>query len=291
MTTIGKICLWLNVLGLAVIALWLLPSVGKRHNDVSTELRASETALESAEQAHRKMSQDLAEQRGQLARQQIGWDKSWTIEPGANEGVDIQDGRLIVNGLGRETGLEPVLDEAGQEAAPSVHVFKSMQEQGLFYVGEFQADQLDATVTVLVPIWQVTQDEVDVWVEGMELPWRFRSLVPAGRRLHIDQLRVQQQRLVETYLATDANVRQAEKLLEQGNPEAEPVAGRPEYSDGLIRAIASEEERRNDLQVTIDRLRRLIQEASQERAERIQRLREYPGQLPSTNNDRGGSEG
>lgn len=294
MTTIGKVCLWLTVIGLGVISVYLLPAVGKKHNDISASLRTSKETVDKAVEAHRKTTRDLAQRRALLARQQIGWDKSWTIDQqGQDFGVQVDNDRLVVSGLGTDAGLEPVLDEAGQPSPPAVHAFRMMPEGGMFYVGEFQAAQLEATLTVLVPIWLPEQDELDEWARNQELPWRFRTLVPAGKRLHIDRLHGQLQKLNEDQSATLANVDQQEQLLKLaedqleirkqellGNPNVDPIPERPEYSDGLIRAIASEEERRNDLQVEIDELRRLIHQAAQERTERIERLREYPELFP-----------
>ncbi len=294
MTTIGKVCLWLTVIGLGVISVWLLPTVGKKHNDVSTALRKAQESVDAAVEDHRRNDQDLRKKKNQLARLQIGWDKSWDISRSATAGVEIQGPQLTVLGLGLETGLEPVLDAAGQEAPPAVHAFKMMPEGGMFYVGEFQAAVLDATSSTLVPTWQVTPEEVDVWVSNAELPWRFRTLVPAGKRLHVDQLHGQLQRLSEDYARTEANVVQQQALLEEaerqleirnqellGNPDADPVPGRPEHVDGLLPTISTEEERRNDLQVMVDSLRRQIKAASEERDELVRRLKEYPDRLPS----------
>lgn len=299
MTTIGKVCLWLTVIGLGVISVYLLPAVGKKHNDISASLRSSQDAVDKAVAAHRKTTQDLAERQFLLTREQIGWDKSWTIQQqGQGIGVQVDGDRLIVNGLGRDTGLEPVLDEAGQEAPPAVHAFKMMPEGGMFYVGEFQAEQLEGTLTVLVPVWLAEPEEIDEWSLNQELPWRFRTLVPAGKRLHIDRLHVQLQKLNEDMASTMDNVGQQEELLRLaeaqlevrkqellGNPDVEPIPERPEYSEGLIRAIATEEERRNDLLIRIDELRRLIHKATQERNERIERLKDLPDRFPQTDDD------
>jgi len=212
MTTIGKVCLWLTVIGLGVISVWLLPTVGKQHNDISASLQKSKKAVDSAIETHRAKGQQLEQRKQQLARLQIGWDKSWDIQQTANTGVDIQGGRLAVSGLGRDLGLAPALDAAGQEAPPAVHAFKTMPEGGMVYIGEFQAEQLDATTATLVPIWRVTEDEFDIWASDTELPWRFRTLVPAGGRLHIDQLHVQLQKITEMSQFSSRSCWQKRKL-------------------------------------------------------------------------------
>jgi hypothetical protein len=298
MTTIGKVCLWLTVIGLVVISGYLLPTVGKQHNDVSARLQKSEKAVDDAIEGHRDKSQQLEDRKQQLARLQIGWDKSWDIQQTANTRVDVERGQLAVAGLGRDSGLAPALDAAGQEAPPAVHAFKALPDGGMFYVGEFQAKPLEATTTILVPIWRVTEEELDVWTSDTELPWRFRTLVPAGGRLHVDQLHAQLQKLTEMNAEVEANTIQQRKLLEEaeaqlairkeellGSPGAEPTPGHPEYSVGLLKAVSDEEERRNNLQIGVDSLRRQIKAANEERETLIRRLKEYPDQLPSADGD------
>jgi hypothetical protein len=298
MTTIGKVCLWLTVIGLGVISVWLLPTVGKQHNDISASLQKSKKAVDSALEAHRARSQELEQRKQQLARLQIGWDKSWDIQQTANTGVDIQGDRLAVTGLGRDHGLAPALDAAGQEAPPAVHAFKTMPEGGMFYVGEFQAEQLDATTATLVPIWRVTEKELDVWTSDTELQWRFRTLVPAGGRLHVDQLHAQIQKLTEMLAEVKGNTTQQQNLLAAaeaqlvirkqellGDPNAVALPGRPEYNEGLLKAISAEEDRRNNLQINVDSLRRQIKAANEERETLIRRLKKYPDRLPSADGD------
>jgi hypothetical protein len=298
MTTIGKVCLWLTVIGLVVISGYLLPTVGKQHNDVSARLQKSEKAVDDAIDAHRDQSQRLEDRKQQLARLQIGWDKSWDIQQTANTRVDVERGQLAVAGLGRDFGLAPALDAAGQEAPPAVHAFKARPDGGMFYVGEFQAKPLEATTTILVPIWRVTDEELDVWTSDPELPWRFRTLVPAGDRLEVDQLHAQRQKLTEMYAEVDANTIQQQRLLKEaeaqlvirkqellGSPDAQPTPGRPEYSEGLVKAVSAEEDRRNNLQINVDSLRRQIKAANEEREMLIRRLKEYPDLLPSADSD------
>lgn len=297
MTTLGKVCLWLSVIGLAVISVWLLPSVGKQHNEISAELQSSKTALDSAIESHRDQSQKLSERKHELNRLQIGWDKSWTVQPTANTGVKVSGGRLAVDGLGTESGLIPVLDDAGQPVQPAVHAFITMPE-GVFYAGEFHAEQLDPTFCTLIPNWEVSADEVDLWTQNLQQPWRFRTLVPAAKRLNIDQHHEQLQKLSLLYEEIESNVAQQQASLEQaeselaarkqellGDPNAVAIPGRPEFSEGLLRTISDEEDRRNDLLVEVDSLRRQVQEAKATRDELLRQLKEAAEQLASAKAD------
>lgn len=324
MTTIGKVCMWLAVIGLAVISVWLLPAVGSQHNEISAKLLASETTLNTAVDSHRKQKQELEKRRHELARLQIGWDKSWTIQTIGDSGVNVNSRSLAINGLGTEfeldpvlnddgqpvqpllvvrglgtgSGLNTVLDDAGQEVQPVVQAFVTMPERGIFYVGEFQADQLDATSCTLVPNWQVTQDEVNVWLSNLQSPWRFRTMVPAGNRLEIDQRHVQLQKLSELYTEIKKNVVQQEASLQQaesellvrkeellGNPDGQVIPGRPEYRDGLLNTISAAEDRRNDLLIQVDTLRREVREGSEKRQELLDQLKETTEQLAAAEGD------
>ena len=299
MTTIGKVCLWLTVIGLGVVSVWLLPNVGKKHNDISAELVDSKNALDKAIDAHTIQTQKLDEGQHQLARLKIGWDKSWTVQQTANSGVKFQGQRLAVNGLGLDSGLGPVLDDAGQEVKPVVHAFKMLPEGGVFYAGEFKADKLDAAFCTLVPNWTVTQEEQNAWMKNPELPWRFRTLVPAAKRLKIDRAHGQLQELREILAEVQANVAQQQALQHQaetqltirkqellGNPDAEQTPGHPEYSDGLLKTISAEEDRRNDLLITVNELRREIKQAGERREQLRGQLEEITEQLPSAQDGR-----
>jgi len=52
-----------------------------------------------------------------------------------------------------------------------------------------------------------------------------------------------------------------------------------------LKTISSEEDRRNNLQINVDRLRRQIKAANEERESLIRRLKEYPNRLPSADGD------
>ncbi len=297
MATIGKICLTLTVIGMAVISFYLLPAVGKKQNDVAQELRKSEEAMQSTAEQHQRASMDLIRSSSRLAQLQIGWDKSWNIEQSGNSGVVVQGARLAVSGLGSDNGLIPDVDEDGQPSPPAVHAFKAMAEGGIYYVGEFVAEQIDPNSTTLVPAWQATQEEVELWLSEPDAPWRFRTQVPSATRLRIDRLNAQLQNLLEKYSETVANVTRQEESLEDavaqlevrkqelvgGAPNAVPNDDFPEQHLGLTAAVRIAEDDRNELLVHIDELRRMIKVEAQEREASLRRLKELSERLPSAN--------
>jgi hypothetical protein len=295
MATIGKLCLTLTVIGLAVISLYLLPAVGKSQNDVAQKLRTSEEAVIAATEQHQQASMDLLRSSSRLAQLQIGWDKSWNIQQAGNSGVVVQGARLAVSGLGSDTGLIFNIDEDGQPAPPAVHAFKAMPEGGMYYVGEFVAEEINANSTTLIPSWQATQEEVEVWLSNPDTPWRFRTLIPAAARLRVDRLNVQLQDLLEKYSETAANVARQKTSLDDalaqlelrkqeligGVVGAQPNEEFPELTLGLTEAVRMTEDKRNDLLVQIDELRRMIKTDSEQREAALRRLQELSERLPS----------
>ena len=293
MATIGKFCLTLTVLGLAVVSVWLVPTVGKLQNDVGTQLRDSKDKLADAKKEFDQRKAKHLESSHALGRLQIGWDKSWDVEQAGNAGITVEGARIAVSGLGTDSGLIPVVDGDGQEAAPAVHAFIALPE-GMAYVGEFLAEPIEALNTTLTPTWQVTQEEVEDWQRAPEASWRFRTLIPSDKRLRIDRCNVHLQYLLEKAVDLDANVTRqrasledAEQQLQQrqrellGDPGAPEIPGFPELSAGLTKAIRDLEDQRNDMLFVIDQLRRDLQHEAQKREQHLQRLQELSEQLPT----------
>jgi len=281
MATIGKICLTLTVIGLAVISVYLLPAVGKLQNDVAQKLRKSEEAMHATAEKHQKAKMDLIRSSSRLAQLQIGWDKSWDIEQSGNSGVVVQGARLAVSGLGSDSGLIPGTDADGQPTAPAVHAFKAMPEGGIMYVGEFVAEQIDANSTTLVPSWQATQEEVELWLASPDAPWRFRTQIPSAARLRVDRLNVQLQDLLEKYAETAANVVRQKTSLDDAVGQLEIRKDELTGDPGLTINIRAIEDQRNDLTVKIDELRRMIKVESEAREAALRRLKELSERLPS----------
>ncbi len=294
MATIGKLCLALTVLGLGVISVWLLPAVGKLQNDVGLRLQKTQADLKTAEDSYARARAEFSTDSHRLTRLQVGWDKSWDIEQNGNTGVLIQGVNLAVTGLGTETGLVERESDSGDPEPPSVYAFKATEE-GMAYIGEFRTKVIDANSTTLVPTWQPTQEEVEFWLTGETLPWRFRTQIPAAPRLRLDRLDLQLQLLAEKYAELEQNVARQEALLEDaqrqldqrnrelvGDPDAEATPGRPEFSRGLTAVITESEDERNALLVTIDELRHRILSETERRQQLLRELAALVERLPSS---------
>jgi len=294
MATIGKFCLALTVLGTAAVSLYLLPAVGKLQNDVAEKLQKSQADLEATRDRHRKASEELLRSSSRLAQLQAGRDKSWNIQQSGDTGVSVDGDRLAVTGLGTLQNLVMLTDEEGQSAGPAVHAFKQLSEGGMYYVGEFIAEQIDSNSCVLIPTWQFTEDEVNFW-DDPSASWRFRTLIPPDVRLRIDGLNASLQSLRVNYDRIDANVVRQEKALNAAEQQLEQrgveLVGRqgakavvnpdlPEFEIGLTDATRDLEDRRNDLMLEIDRLRRLVKVEAERREELLRQLNELVDDLP-----------
>jgi len=300
MSTYGKVCGWLLIPGL-LAAFLLIARSGKIHNDWSATLSAAQQKAENVAESHREQNRELVAAENELARLQLGWDKSWDIANSGNTGVLAQDDHIEVVGLGSAVGLVPLeyTDDSDQKRieAPTLHAFKAMPEGGVRYIGEFvvqmQQNRIPPGNVVLVPTWQFTRDDVQLWKDYPQGAWRFRTLIPAGARGQIDQLNVQLNRLNELYIEIDANFAQQDALLKAaeaqltvrkqellGNSAAESTPGRPEFNEGLLKTIRAEEDRRNNQQVEVDWLRRAIKSASEAREDIIRQLNELMARLP-----------
>ncbi len=238
---------------------------------------------------------ELRVAQAELARTKMGWGFEWVLAPA--DAPQKQNGRLLVQGLGTNVGLtvKSVVDEQGQnrQVDPVVHVFSGTPDGNSIYIGEFIADiqQLRPTSCLLIPTWAVTPQELATW--DFSSGTRLRSQIPPAERAAIEGANQLIQRTREAIAQTERNITEQQALLasvqEQldfrkkellGNPDLERIDERPEYSDGLVKALVDIEEERNDLQVSVDYLRREIKQAADERAELLQELSTLAAQLP-----------
>lgn len=297
MSTIGKVCLGFTVLGVIAAAGWLFPMLGTIHNQWSKEFRDGKANLEKQIAAHKEARTDLQIAEAELARLQLGWDKSWIVPTaGQGQSVVVQGNRIAVTGLGTQSGLvaRNVTDANGvqQPVRPVVHAFRGTADN-LVYIGEFVADvnQLGPNNVVLVPAWSATAEEYQSW-QVPQAQWRFRTIVPPAPRRAMDELNRRITNIRELYAETQQNIQQQEALLAAataqleirkkellGNPEGNPELP-PEFVDGLLATIENEEEERNLLQLSVDSLRRLIKQSSDERQVLAESLRELVSRLP-----------
>jgi hypothetical protein len=294
MTKLGKTALALTVLAL-IGGFVLAAMLGKYHNEWSVNLASARTSSDAAIVARDQAKLELLIAQSELSRTKLGWGFEWVLN-GANA-PQIQNGALIVQGVGTNNGLtvKTTTDEQGQQkqVAPVVHVFSGTAEGGAVYLGEFIADpqQISPTSCTLIPQWNVGAPEIATW--DFRNGIRLRSQIPPAERAAVEGVYRLIQRTQELIRETNRNIASQETLLasvqEQldfrkkellGNPDMTRIAERPEYSDGLVKALVDTEEDRNSLQVSVDALRRMIKQAADERVILLEQLDTLVSQLP-----------
>jgi len=296
MNTLGKVCA-----GLTIVAMcgwvYLGGRLGKTANDWSVKLRDAKAATQKAVAEHEKSELELSTAQSELARLKLGWGFEWTLPADGSKGsIQLVGSNLAVSGIGTESGLQArqVTSEGKEETlAPTVHVFQLTAEGGSRYLGEFLADldQLAPNSSVLRPTWAVTAQEIGTW--NLTSGVRLRSLIPGAGRIQVEGLNQSLQRLREHYAVTDNNVNNQMALLKAaenqlagrkaellGNPEAADLKDRPEFKVGLVQALQDIEEARNQLQVDVDDLRRMVLEATEARNRLVADLNELASRLP-----------
>lgn len=288
MSRLGIVCGSLVIIGL-LVEFWLAAKLGYRRGEVAEKLRAAIEKSEKAVAEYEKSATDLKTGEVNLASLKLGWGHEWTF-PAANPApVQNQGGKLFVTGLGSSTrGLElnPVVGANGQQqmAAPPIHVFADNGQGKVIYTGEFRLgigpNELGETTCVLYPTWKVTPQEMASWnfTSGV----RIRTQIPSGGRGEIDNLNQTIARSVEQFNQLNTRIEDQKKLRADADQELQGrknellgdangvvVAERPEFVDGLVKAIEDIEEERNAVQIAVDSIRRTILKAIKTRTESV----------------------
>jgi hypothetical protein len=296
MNTLGKVYAGLTILAMCGWV-YLGGRLGKTANDWSVKLRDAKSATQKAVADHKKSELELSTAQSELARLKLGWGFEWTLPADGSKGsVQVVGTSLAVTGVGTESGLQTrqvIAEGKEQILPPTVHVFQLTTEGGSRYVGEFLADldQLAPNSSVLRPTWAVTAQEIGAWDFATGV--RLRSLVPGSGRIQVEGLNQAIQRLREHHAVADTNLKNQADLLEAaenqlagrkaellGNPEAADLKDRPEFKVGLVQALHDIEETRNQLQVDVDDLRRMVLEATETRNQLVVDLNELASRLP-----------
>lgn len=294
MSRLGIVCGSLVIIGL-LVEFWLAAKLGYRRGEVADKLRAATEKSEKAIVEFEKSATELKTAQVNLAALKLGWGHEWTF-PAANPApVQNQGGKLFVTGIGVTTkGLDKLEDVVGADgkttkAAPPIHIFADNGQGKVVYTGEFRLgvgpNELGETTCVLYPTWKVTPQEMASWnfTSGV----RIRTQIPSGGRGELDNLNQTIARSVEQFnqlstrienqkkLRTDADLElQGRKNELLGDANGVVVAERPEFVDGLVRAIENIEEERNAFQIAVDSIRRKILKSVKTRTESVEGVKE-----------------
>ena len=288
MSRLGIVCGTLVIIGL-LVEFWLVAKLGYRRDEVADKLRVAMVKSDTAVVEFEKITADLKTAETELAALKLGWGYEIPFAPANPAPVQNQGVKLFVTGLGASTkALEPrtVTGADGQEkkAAPPMHVFADNGQGKMVYTGEFMLgdgpNELGEQTCVLYPTWKVTPEEMASWNFNNDV--RIRTQIPPGGRAEIDSLNQTIQRSVEQITQLKTRTEDQERLKVDadlslqtrskellGDPNGADVAERPEFKDGLVKAIEDTEEERNAIQVAVDSIRRSIQQAIRDRSKLV----------------------
>jgi len=292
MTNLGKTALALTVLAL-IGGFVLAAMLGKYHNAWSQTLATAREKSESAIEQRNQAELQLLTTQAELARTKLGWGYEWSLS--AQNAPQI-NGNVLSVPIGTQQGISVrnVNDDQGQQqrVGPPIHVFTGDQNGQSRYLGEFTlAGEPGPNQSSLQPTWFVSPEELQTW--DFSNGTRLRSQIPPGARAAVEGANQQVRRLNEGILQSNRNIAEQQALLasvqEQldfrkkellGNPDLERIPERPEYSDGLVRALVDTEEQRNEIQDAVDDLRRRIKRAADQRDALLSQLSSLIAELP-----------
>ena len=294
----GKILIWVIVV---VILFGAIPlSVKMVGVQTSWTRQVAEVHTSNEQLADELAEKELTLQKlnSELAQVKLGMERYWNGPP-----VQVLDNTqgIFAAGVGTQHGLRIATTETPtgvQQVPPLLYLFRPTPEGGFLYVGEFEVipEALADNTCRMKATWKLRPEEVQQFNgfrAQQQVAWRIRTQIPAAAKLRFDELynrahknerelqskerNIRRQRQLKALADEELIVRRGELL---GNPNATPVAGRPEFSVGLVQAIEDEEELRNALQLDVDLLRRDIRNTSNERDRLNQDNIRLTGELP-----------
>lgn len=204
--------------------------------------------------------------------------------------VDDNTQAIVSFQVGEARGIgQGVRNGAG---LPNLHIF-GVQAGETTYIGEFQATAVEPNQTVAKLERLPFEGEVDTWnYDG----YRVREAIPPSynallanlvtvRNVATQDLLEENQRIARGQNQLAASQEILEMRLDElnGNPLAD-AASDEIRSKGLVKMLVEREATRDELSASVDRLRRVYSQKSDELQQRIQRVRQLAGELPGGSN-------
>ncbi|RMG36441.1 MAG: hypothetical protein D6725_10555 [Planctomycetota bacterium] len=269
---LGKVLAWLNIIGFGAAVVLMGRTLQVRNSWAKKVAEARVEAEKGEPEVHQRRKR-LIKLTDELQMALLGWNRYWdnvtVLRSQATRGA------LVVQ-LGENQGLQ------NQQ---TVYVFQPGAESGqVEYVGAFRVTQVEENRAAMSPTWRL--------IEGEEVGWRYgagwriwASIPPSSRQMFSDLdvnfvLATERKRALEQDLKLQNELKkEAEQQLAQrmaelvggGDLPAEVAKDLPEYLVvGLVNAIQSAEQARNEALVRVDRLRRQIKRT----VERYEQLRD-----------------
>ncbi|MFN0198364.1 MAG: hypothetical protein ACKVT0_16580 [Planctomycetaceae bacterium] len=287
MHILGRVLWFLAIAGFIAVMMLASRQFIIKNSYMKKVLDQKEQIAKDAEQlaALENQVQDL---RSNLARVMLGWDRYWDA---IDTNVNPADGSLTA-AIGTNLGLFAPADQ--NLPLPVIYAFQPAANGEYVYVGSFAAATIRENNSALVPTFRVRPTDVSTWQPGK---WRYRSMIPAGyterfadlseRFTVSDELKTAKLENVEAQTKLK-DVAQGHLELRLGELHGNPaLAGTddklpPETAKGYIATIADVEEKRNEAQEEVDRLRRRLKAAHDRMQQLIQENQELTNQLPGS---------
>ena len=292
MHTLGKVLLWLNVVG-AVGACVLTAKLFDVRNSWTEKVEKAQEQVAANEITLAENEAEYQRLQSELHGLTLGWGKSWprvlagvgqTVQGGINNQGQllVQVGRL--QGLGTPgAGAGAVADPNVPTPLPIVHAFAT-SNNGLQskYVGVFQAIQIDDNQAQFEPLWNV--EAVDLAGLQNSREWRLRTEIPARFSSELTKLRTDR---ITAIRSLQEKSRQLQSQIGQEDDAKTILQNRIDQLEGkdddpgLVARLAAEEDERNKELLELDAIRRQIKQADNDIASLVEQLEQLEQQVAS----------
>ncbi|WP_166820369.1 hypothetical protein [Thalassoroseus pseudoceratinae] len=278
MHTLGKVLLWLNVIG-AVGACVLTAKLFDVRNSWAEKVEKAQDDVAANEKTLAESEEEFQLLKSQLHDLSIGWGNTWYPVQ-----VNINPQGQMFAQVGRLQGLgTPGAGVDANTPLPIVHAFMTINNgTESRYVGVFQAVQVDDNQAQFEPLWKVEPEDLagvqpsGEWRLRSEIPARFTSELTRLRTDRVTALRARQDKLRQLQAQT-AQVDDAKTILQNRVDQLEGKDDDP----GLVAMLADEEEKRNAELFELDAIRRQIKQADDKIANLIEQLESLEQQVAS----------
>ncbi len=288
MHTLGKVLLWLNVVG-AVGACVLTTKLFEVRNSWAKKVEDAQKQVATNEKTLAENEAEYQRLQTELHGLTLGWGKSWPrILAGAGQAVQggiNNQGQLLVQ-VGRLQGLGTPgagADPNVPTPLPIVHAFATTNN-GLDskYVGVFQTLQIDDNQAQFEPLWNV--EAIDLAGLQGSREWRLRSEIPARFSTELTKLRTDRiaaiRSLQEKSRQLQAQTGQEDDAKTILQNRIDQLEGKDD-DPGLVARLATEEDERNKELLELDAIRRQIKQADNDIASLVEQLGQLEQQVVS----------
>lgn len=282
MHTVGKVFLGLTIVT-ALASVVLATKLLQKRNDITQKLDALKKDNEQFAAQIATKQDELRSLKKEYDQVMLPWDRYWNDRqvnpPQPNGNIAFQ--------VGTNDGAEtPVTPEK-----PVFHLY-APAEGGTMYVGPFQAETFTESSTTAKPTWRVRPSDLALMKPGM---WRVRTQCPPVWVNHFHNLQTDLTSGDELLAAKQKNLALQNTLVEKqkqhlevrkqellGYTEPPPKADTlgPEFTIGLEKALANEDEDRNKDLAVVDRLRTEVREEFRLQEKLVSQVQALVASLP-----------